>query len=123
MKSSVKFVQFTEYGKWNDAENTTALGFMRYYLSSRAEALKESIGKVTAEKPPAHTTGTTASTTGTSATMQSTTVTSQDMPNAAVPGGCGGAKVDSPVLLCGGAIAVMLGAAGARAASKKKKDE
>jgi hypothetical protein len=122
-KVSVKFVQFTEYGKWNDAENTTALGFMRYYLSARAEALKESIGKVTAEKPPVQTTGTAASTTGTSATMQSTTVTSQDMPNAAVPGGCGGAKVDSPLLLCGGAIAVMLGAAGARSASKKKKDE
>jgi len=71
-KSGVKFVQFADYGKHDDADKTTALGFMRYYLSERAEALRESIGRVTAQKPPAQsTTGTTASTGATAATVNS----------------------------------------------------
>jgi hypothetical protein len=49
-KSSVKFVQFADYGTPSDTTKDTALGFMRYYLSARAEALLSSIG--TAEVPP-----------------------------------------------------------------------
>jgi len=49
-KSSVKFIQFAEYGTPYDNTKDTALGFMRYYLSARAEALRSSIG--TAETPP-----------------------------------------------------------------------
>ena len=68
-KTGVKFVWFAEYGTASDTENDTALGFLRYYLSARAEALKASIGKATAE-PPQNTTGTASSTnssTGTTA--------------------------------------------------------
>jgi hypothetical protein len=49
-KSSVKFIQFEDYGTAFDTTKDTALGFMRYYLSARAEALLSSIG--TAETPP-----------------------------------------------------------------------
>ena len=49
-KSSVKFIQFESYGTPTDTTKDTALGFMRYYLSARAEALLSSIG--TAEAPP-----------------------------------------------------------------------
>lgn len=49
-KSSVKFVQFADYGTPSDTTKDTALGFMRYYLSARAEALLSSIG--TAQTPP-----------------------------------------------------------------------
>ena len=49
-KSSVKFIQFVNYGTTADTTQDTALGFMRYYLSTRAEALLSSIG--TAETPP-----------------------------------------------------------------------
>lgn len=128
MKSSVKFVQFEEYGKWDDADKTTALGFMRYYLSARAEALKESIGKVTAEKPPENTTGSTAATVQTSPTVSGTTsassATDATMPNAAVPGGCGGADVGTPLIFGGCAVAMAIGAAaGTKSAKRKNKDE
>ena len=121
MKSGVKFVQFEEYGKWDDADKTTALGFMRYYLSARAEALKESIGKVKAEKPPVQTSDPSV-TTGTTATL-GTSGTGADMPGAASPAGCGGAKVGTPVLFGGGAIAMAIGAAAGTKSAKKKKDE
>ena len=49
-KTSVKFIQFENYGTTEDTTQDTALGFMRYYLSARAEALLSSIG--TAETPP-----------------------------------------------------------------------
>ena len=49
-KTSVKFVQFEHYGEPDDLTKDTALGFMRYFLSARAEALLSSIG--TAEAPP-----------------------------------------------------------------------
>lgn len=48
-KVSVKFVQFKEYGDPNVADTTTALGFMRYYITSRIEALVSLIG--TGEAP------------------------------------------------------------------------
>ena len=73
-KSKVKFVWFAEYGAYDDTENDTALGFLRYYLSARAEALKTSIGKTTAE-PPQNTSGTTASTAGTGETTPTTGTT------------------------------------------------
>jgi len=49
-KSSVKFVQFDSYGSPDDETRDTALGFMRYFLSARADALRTSIG--TADVPP-----------------------------------------------------------------------
>ena len=61
-KVNVKFVQFAEYGKHDDEEADTALGFMRRYLSERADALLESIGKITAEKPPENTSASTGTT-------------------------------------------------------------
>ena len=130
MKSSVKFVQFEKYGEWDDTDKTTALGFMRYYLSNRAEALKESIGKVTAEKPPENTTGSTVSTgtTATTVTSNTTTGTAASAPlysrdcTPSLPG-CGGAKVGKPVLFGGGAIAMVIGAAAGTKSAKKKKDE
>lgn len=50
-KSSVKFVWFAEYGTADDTSQETALGFMRYYLSLRADALLTSIGTVKEEEP------------------------------------------------------------------------
>ncbi len=49
-KSSVKFVQFENYGEPDGQTRDTALGFMRYFLSARADVLRFSIGK--AEVPP-----------------------------------------------------------------------
>ncbi len=51
-KSSVKFVQFADYGTANDTSQETALGFMRYYLSSRSTALLNSIGIAPTEDRP-----------------------------------------------------------------------
>ncbi|MBQ9747130.1 MAG: CotH kinase family protein [Clostridia bacterium] len=133
-KSSVKFIQFAEYGEWDDTEQTTALGFMRYYLSSRAEALKSSIGTVTAEKPPVqNTTGTTAitgiaqgttspeGTTGENSTATATgsTTASEGKPS----GGCGAGSANmESAMLGGGAIAIALGGIAGTKAGKKKKD-
>jgi hypothetical protein len=73
-KSSVKFVWFAEYGAYNDSVQTTALGFMRYYLSSRAEALKLSIGTVGIDPPtPGGTTAPTQTTTSSKVTSSTTT--------------------------------------------------
>ena len=46
-KSSVKFIQFANYGTAQDTERNTALGFFRYYLSERADALLSLIGSGT----------------------------------------------------------------------------
>lgn len=46
-KTSVKFVHFEEYGAATDEDASTALGFFKYYLSQRADALLMSIGKGT----------------------------------------------------------------------------
>ena len=43
-KSNVKFVHFTEYGTIRDETKDTALGFLRYYLTERMDALVISIG-------------------------------------------------------------------------------
>ncbi|MBQ3489887.1 MAG: CotH kinase family protein [Clostridia bacterium] len=51
-KSSVKFVHFKEYGTPQDDTKDTALGFLRYYLSARSEALLDSIGKEVPVPPP-----------------------------------------------------------------------
>ena len=51
-KSSVKFIEFEEYGTPQDNTKDTALGFLRYYLSSRADALLLSIGQKVEEEPP-----------------------------------------------------------------------
>lgn len=50
--TNVKFIEFAEYGTPYDNTQETALGFLRYYLSSRAEALLLSIGQKVEEKPP-----------------------------------------------------------------------
>jgi hypothetical protein len=133
-KSSVKFIHFTEYGKWNDsftaynkfddAKNTTALGFMRYYLSARAEALKPILGKAAAEEPPVNTTGTTATTTQTQNTTQNTSAT---LPS---QGGADSAKPNGNALVIAYvAIPAVIGAAViclavyAKSAGKKRKND
>lgn len=58
-KSSVKFVQFEEYGIAQDTRRDTALGFFRYYLSERADALLLLIGSGTYEPLTEDTTQTT----------------------------------------------------------------
>lgn len=50
-KSSVKFVQFENYGTAQDTDRNTALGFFRYYLSERADALLNLIGSGTYTPP------------------------------------------------------------------------
>lgn len=54
-KSSVKFVHFEEYGTASDNEPTTALGYLRWFLSERADALLASIGTIKEEEPVATT--------------------------------------------------------------------
>ncbi len=51
-KSSVKFIHFEKYGTASDNTKDTALGFLRYYLSARSEALLHSIGKEVPVPPP-----------------------------------------------------------------------
>lgn len=86
-KVSVKFVQFKDYGAYNDDSQNTALGFMRYYLSERAEALKDSIGKASASPSggnqtttPSVTTGTTSTTAGTTGITNTTGATTSTTP-------------------------------------------
>ncbi|MBR7162059.1 MAG: CotH kinase family protein [Clostridia bacterium] len=50
--TNVKFVQFKEYGTPSDSTKDTALGFLRYYLSARADALLQSIGQGAQTPPP-----------------------------------------------------------------------
>ncbi len=97
-KSSVKFVWFAEYGTSGDTENDTALGFLCYYLSERAEALKASIGTV-AENPPTGTTSTstTASTTNTSLTT-SAVQTTGNATSGGEKGGCGSSIAPGAVI-------------------------
>ncbi len=77
-KSSVKFVWFETYGTADDTGNDTAIGFLRGYLSSRAEALKNSIGTTTATSP-SESDSTTASTASTTVVTASTSGTTADM--------------------------------------------
>lgn len=70
-KSSVKFVQFKEYGTAHDETQNTALGFMRYYLTSRMDALLSLIGSGEVPTPP--------ETTDTSETVQTSVETSVSM--------------------------------------------
>lgn len=73
-KSSVKFIQFADYGTPADTTQDTALGFMRYYLTARAEALLSSIG--TAETPPPITPPEESSSSGSSAQTTTPTLSS-----------------------------------------------
>lgn len=59
-KSNVKFVQFKEYGTPQDETKDTALGFLRYYLTARMDALLDLIGsgEVPTLPPPPETTET-----------------------------------------------------------------
>ena len=50
--TNVKFIEFEEYGTPSDDTKTTALGFLRYYLSARADALLQSIGQGAQDPPP-----------------------------------------------------------------------
>ena len=72
-KVSVKFVQFKEYGDPNVADMSTALGFMRYYITSRIEALVSSIGTGEAPYIEETTTETTVMTTTIPTTAETTT--------------------------------------------------
>lgn len=122
-KSSVKFVQFADYGEHDDTDSSSALGFMRYYLSERAEALKQSIGTVTAEKPPQQTT------TGTTATTSTTGITSTvatTAPDVNVNSGCGGTAVADARNVNGNTMMIFGGIAAAIIAdvsTKKRKNK
>ncbi len=74
-KSSVKFVQFKEYGTAYDDTQDTALGFMRYYLSSRVEALLMLIGNGETQIPEETSTTTLPMTTTLPTTVVTTTET------------------------------------------------
>ncbi len=136
-KVSVKFIQFAEYGKWDDqftvytknedAKNATALGFMRYYLSARAEALLKSLGNGKPVTPPPGSGSSTTGTTGTTSTTGSTstagssgsvgttgsvsssasthdTISSSTMPGAAPPKDTPAAYI-APIAIFGGVAA------------------
>lgn len=76
-KSSVKFVQFEDYGTPEDKTKDTALGFMRRFLFARSNALIFSIGK--GEIPPEITPPeeSTSDTTGTTDTMNTANIPEQ----------------------------------------------
>ena len=74
-KSSVKFIQFVSYGTPSDETQDTALGFMRYYLSARAEALLSSIGNAEATLPITPPAESSSSSSSASQTTQTTTST------------------------------------------------
>ena len=74
-KSSVKFIQFVSYGTPSDETQDTALGFMRYYLSARAEALLSSIGNAEATPPITPPAESSSSSSSASQTTQTTTST------------------------------------------------
>ena len=81
-KTSVKFVQFEKYGTAQDTSQETALGFMRYYLSSRSSSLLDSIGKAPIEeKPSDNTTVLPVTTQSTAATDSAQTTTVQTTPS------------------------------------------
>ena len=48
----MKFVHFTEYGTIRDTSRNTALGFLRYYLTERMDALVTLIGSGEIPTPP-----------------------------------------------------------------------
>ena len=71
--NNVKFIEFAQYGTPYDDTKETALGFLRYYLSSRAEALLLSIGQKVEEKPSVPPPESSTS----SSTQQSTSISTQ----------------------------------------------
>jgi hypothetical protein len=81
-KTSVKFVQFEEYGIPQDKRTDTALGFFRHYLLSRTDALLHLIGSGVYEPSIGETTETeniqTVLPTGSEATTAETTVFTGD---------------------------------------------
>jgi hypothetical protein len=102
MKSSVKFVQFVEYGSYDDDATNTALGFLRYYLSTRAEMLKKSIGTVgtdepTQEKAPLATTVPYVSTTPTQTTATKVTTQKTNITTVSTSAVTTGTSASSPV--------------------------
>ena len=80
VKTSVKFVHFKEYGTAQDDTDKTALGFLRYYLSSRAEALLTVIGAGEYIPPSTPETETTTAAPATGETTASQTTTDFDTP-------------------------------------------
>lgn len=77
-KVSVKFVQFKDYGDPNVEDKTTALGFMRYYIMNRIEALVSLIGSGEAPIVEETTTSTTLPAV-TETTMESKTETTTEI--------------------------------------------
>ena len=71
--NNVKFIEFTEYGTPQDNTQNTALGFLRYYLSSRADALLLSIGQKVQEEPPEESSTTSSEQMTTQSTQSSST--------------------------------------------------
>ena len=80
--NNVKFIEFTEYGTPQDNTQNTALGFLRYYLSSRADALLLSIGQKVQEEPPVQPPEESATTSSEQMTTQSTQSSSTESDSA-----------------------------------------
>ena len=100
-KSNVKFVQFKEYGTAQDHTKDTALGFLRYYLTERLDALLYLIGRGEVPTPPAppETTETAISLTEepeltSSQTEEATTTADEASGYPEEPMNCGGGYVD-----------------------------
>lgn len=106
-RSSVKFVQFKEYGTAQDSTNDTALGFLRYYLTERMEALLHLIGSGEVPTPPTPPETTTTEISLTEMTEQTTATATQtdDSTFPEEPMNCGVGYID---LFIGVFIAVLV---------------
>lgn len=84
-KVSTKFVHFPEWGSGLDNEPITCLGYLRSFLSKRADSLLVSIGKGKIDPPDEKTTETVVTTASSELPKTDVTVESSDNTSAVVP--------------------------------------
>ena len=84
-KVSTKFVHFPEWGSGLDNEPLTCLGYLRSFLSKRADSLLVSIGKGKIDPPDEKTTETVVTTASSELPKTDVTVESSDNTSAVVP--------------------------------------
>lgn len=84
-KVSTKFVHFTEWGSGLDNEPITCLGYLRSFLSKRADSLLVSIGKGKIDPPDDKTTETVVTTASSELPKTDVMVESSDNTSAVVP--------------------------------------
>ena len=82
---STKFVQYREWGSGLDNEPITCLGYLRSFLSKRADSLLVSIGKGKIDPPDEKTTETVVTTASSELPKTDVTVESSDNTSAVVP--------------------------------------